>query len=77
MNVTWTPISQLDLVLEFLTGRRVNRDGARGVSSQVQAGWTFRFEGGLRRHALHGPGALPDGDAPDGERCVQSNRRPQ
>jgi hypothetical protein len=43
MNVTWTPISQLDLVLEFLTGRRVNRDGARGVSSQVQAGWTFRF----------------------------------
>ena len=43
INLTWTPISQLDLVLELLTGRRVNKDGAQGTSSQVQAGWTFRF----------------------------------
>jgi hypothetical protein len=43
VNLTWTPIPQLDLVLEFLTGRRVNKDGAHGSSSQVQAGWTFRF----------------------------------
>jgi hypothetical protein len=43
LNLTWTPISQLDVVLEFLTGRRVNRDGASGRSRQIQAGWTFRF----------------------------------
>jgi hypothetical protein len=30
-------------VLEFLAGRRVNKDGQEGVSSQIQAGWTFRF----------------------------------
>jgi outer membrane DcaP-like protein len=42
-NLTWTPISQLDVVLEFLTGRRVNKDGKSGTSSQIQAGWTFRF----------------------------------
>ena len=43
INLTWTPIQQLDLVLEFLGGRRVNKDGKRGTSSQIQAGWTFRF----------------------------------
>lgn len=43
LNLTWAPIPQLELVLEFLGGRRVNKDGAKGVSSQVQAGWTFRF----------------------------------
>ena len=43
INLTWTPIQQLDLVLEFLGGRRVNKDGRRGRSSQIQAGWTFRF----------------------------------
>jgi hypothetical protein len=43
INLTWTPISRLDLVIEFLTGRRVNKDGAQGTSSQIQAGWTFRF----------------------------------
>jgi hypothetical protein len=42
-NLTWTPMPQVDLVLEFLTGTRVNKDGERGASSQVQAGWTFRF----------------------------------
>jgi hypothetical protein len=42
-NLTWTPIPQAEVVLEFLTGRRVNKDGKSGTSSQVQAGWTFRF----------------------------------
>jgi hypothetical protein len=43
LNLTWTPIPQFDIVLEFLTGRRLNKDGKSGVSSQFQAGWTFRF----------------------------------
>ena len=43
INLTWTPIQQFDLVLEFLGGTRVNKDGKRGTSSQFQAGWTFRF----------------------------------
>ncbi len=43
LNLTWTPVPQLELVVEFLTGRRVNKDGTQGTSSQVQAGWTFRF----------------------------------
>ena len=43
INLTWTPIQQFDLVLEFLGGTRVNKDGRRGTSSQIQAGWTFRF----------------------------------
>jgi hypothetical protein len=43
INLTWTPIPQFDLVLEFLGGTRVNKDGRRGTSSQLQAGWTFRF----------------------------------
>lgn len=43
LNLTWAPIPQLELVLEFLGGRRVNKDGRKGASSQLQAGWTFRF----------------------------------
>ena len=43
INLTWTPVSQLDIVIEFLTGRRVDKNGAQGTSSQIQAGWTFRF----------------------------------
>ena len=31
------------LTVEYLTGRRVNKDLTRGTSSQIQAGWTFRF----------------------------------
>ena len=30
LNLTWAPIQQLELVLEFLAGRRVNKDGAEG-----------------------------------------------
>lgn len=43
VTLTFTPTPQLDLVLEFLAGTRVNKDGTRGASSQLQAGWTFRF----------------------------------
>ena len=43
INLTWTPIPQADLVIEFLTGVRVNKNGERGASSQVQTGFTFRF----------------------------------
>jgi DcaP outer membrane protein len=42
-NLTWDPIREGSLVLEFLAGTRVNKDGKRGSSSQVQAGWLFRF----------------------------------
>lgn len=43
INLTWTPIPQLDLVIEFLGGTRVNKDGKRGSSTQLQTGMTFRF----------------------------------
>jgi len=33
LNLTWAPIQQLELVLEFLTGRRVNKDGDKGACS--------------------------------------------
>jgi len=42
-NVTFLPTPQIDMVVEFLAGTRVNKDGKRGSSSQIQAGWTFRF----------------------------------
>jgi hypothetical protein len=38
INLTWTPISQLDLVLELLTARRVNRDGAQGPRARFRQG---------------------------------------
>jgi hypothetical protein len=43
INVSWTPIPALDVVVEFLAGSRLNNDGTRGTSSQLQGGWTFRF----------------------------------
>jgi hypothetical protein len=43
MNITWSPVPQADIILEFLFGTRVNKDGSRGTSSQIQAGWTYRF----------------------------------
>jgi hypothetical protein len=43
INLTWNPIPQADIVLEFLAGTRVNKNGERGASSQIQAGWTFKF----------------------------------
>lgn len=43
LNVAWSPISRLDLVVEYLWGRRVNRDRQSGDASQIQLGSTFRF----------------------------------
>jgi DcaP outer membrane protein len=43
INLTWTPIPQADLVIEFLTGVRVNKNGEDGASSQIQTGFTYRF----------------------------------
>ena len=43
LNVTWSPVPQADIAVEFLFGTRVNKNGEQGRSSQVQAGWIFRF----------------------------------
>jgi len=43
VNLSWSPIDRIDLVAEFLTGRRVNKDGQRGTASQLQLGSRFRF----------------------------------
>ena len=42
-NFIWSPIPRLDLVAEFLTGIRVNKDKHRERASQIQIGSTFRF----------------------------------
>jgi len=43
VNFMWSPIERLDLVTEFLWGRRVNRNGQSGFAAQTQIGSTFRF----------------------------------
>jgi hypothetical protein len=43
INLAWSPIPSVDLVMEFLSGTRVNKDRAEGRASQLQVGWTFRF----------------------------------
>jgi hypothetical protein len=43
LNLTWSPIPRLDLVGEFLFGNRINKDGQKGGSSQLQLGTNFRF----------------------------------
>jgi hypothetical protein len=43
INLSWSPISRLDLVGEFLSGQRLNKNGDRGVASQFQFGTRFRF----------------------------------
>ena len=42
-NVTWSPVPPADIAVEFLWGTRVNKNGERGTSSQIQAGWIYRF----------------------------------
>ena len=42
-NVVWSPIPRLDLVTEFLSGQRFNKDGKKGSASQFQLGTRFRF----------------------------------
>ena len=43
VNVTWSPVPQADIAVEFLFGTRVNKDNQHGTSSQIQAGWIYRF----------------------------------
>jgi hypothetical protein len=43
LNLTWSPIPRVDLVSEFLFGNRINKDGQKGGSSQLQLGTNFRF----------------------------------
>ena len=43
INFMWSPIQRLDLVTEFLWGRRQNKDGQAGKAAQTQVGATFRF----------------------------------
>ena len=43
VNFMWSPIPRLDLVTEFLWGRRENKNGKDGFAAQTQIGSTFRF----------------------------------
>lgn len=43
LNIVWNPMPRSDLILEFLTGRRTNKDGEHASSSQFQGGWRVRF----------------------------------
>ena len=43
LNLSWSPIPRIDLVGEFLWGRRIDKDGRRGEARQLQFGTTFRF----------------------------------
>lgn len=42
-NVIWSPISNIDVGLEYLWGERRNRDRSRGRARQLQGVATFRF----------------------------------
>ena len=42
-NFTWSPVPQADVTVEYLFGTRVNKDNQHGTSSQIQAGWIYRF----------------------------------
>ena len=43
VNLLWSPISNLDLGIEFLWGSRENKDGQRGTARQFQLATAFRF----------------------------------
>ena len=43
VNFIWSPIPRLDLVTEFLWGRRQNKSGDHSFAAQTQIGTTFRF----------------------------------
>lgn len=43
LNLAWSPIPRLDLIAEYLWGRRINHDGQSGSAGQLQLGGTFRF----------------------------------
>ncbi len=43
INLMWNPVPFVDIVVEYLAGTRVNKDGQRASSSQIQSGWTLKF----------------------------------
>jgi hypothetical protein len=43
VNVTWSPVPQADITVEFLFGTRINKNNQHGTSSQIQTGWIYRF----------------------------------
>ena len=43
INFMWNPVPFVDIVVEYLAGTRVNKDGQRASSSQIQSGWTLKF----------------------------------
>ncbi len=43
LNLAWSPIPRLDLIAEYLWGRRIDLDRQEGRASQLQLGGTFRF----------------------------------
>ena len=43
INAAWSPIPRVDIVAEFLFGRRTNKDQQDGTAGQFQVGWIFRF----------------------------------
>ena len=43
INLMWNPVPFVDIVVEFLAGTRINKNGQRASSSQIQSGWTLRF----------------------------------
>ena len=43
INLMWNPVPFVDIVVEVLAGTRINKNGQRASSSQIQSGWTLRF----------------------------------
>jgi hypothetical protein len=43
INLMWNPVPFVDVVVEYLAGTRVNKNGQRASSSQIQSGWTLTF----------------------------------
>ena len=43
INLMWNPLPFVDIVVEYLAGTRVNKNGQRASSSQIQSGWTLKF----------------------------------
>lgn len=43
LNLAWSPIPRVDIVAEYLWGRRINLDDQSGNAGQLQLGSTFRF----------------------------------
>ncbi len=43
INLIWSPIVPLDIVVEYLWGRRRNKDGKSGTANQLQLVATFNF----------------------------------